>query len=377
MSRRQLLAIVGALLVVACGIALVWSPGVSAAQSVHLNGRAQIGQGRGTPRLVLSATSSDATSYDLEATLDMALMQGVPSSNQMGRLTSLEGRGGEDGDDDGAYRGRGASGQNSPSQGVPGPIDPSRGGPGQVDLAGLPNAGQSSGQSPALQGQQAVTTVSTAGARSGDPTFWHIARAAGLSAYLMLFLNVFLGLAVHTRYLEGVMARWRSFDLHQFTALLAGGFLGLHVLALLGDRYMAFTPAQLVIPFASPYRPLATALGIVGGYMLLAVFASSYLRRYIGFRTWRAIHYAAFTAFLVTMAHGIFAGTDSGEPWAAALYAGSGATIALLMLMRFKGASEQRTPATAAKPKALSRDERVPAGVVASRSVERDEVRAA
>ncbi|HEX2923038.1 MAG TPA: hypothetical protein VHS28_03305 [Chloroflexota bacterium] len=371
MSRRQLVAALGTLLVIMCGVGLFWRPTPSAAaQSVRLDGSARISQGRGATRLVLSATSGDASSLDLEASLDMSATQGMPPRSQTGRLTALNDRERGEGDDS-EYRGRGVPGSTGPEMVAP----TQAGGRPQADLSGVPDRAQiSGGQSSTQPGQSTVAAVSVGGTRTGDPTFWHIARAAGLSAYLMLFLNVFLGLAVHTHYLEGVMARWRSFDLHQFTALLAIGFLGLHALALLGDRYMGFTPAQLVIPFASPYRPFWTALGVVGAYAVLIVFGSSYVRQQIGYRAWRAIHYVAFAAFLLTMVHGVFSGTDSGEPWAAALYAGTGATIALLTLMRFKGVAEQRTPAAPKLP-VPARSERVPVEVGADRMAEGDGVR--
>lgn len=359
MKRKQLLSALWVVLVIMCGVALAWTPRASAAGpiQIQLDGRAQISQSRSTQRLILSATSSGG--YDLESSLEMAFLQGVtgpvdPSqadqsiglsgtftlSDPTGQTMSGQATGTVDSTGTGSLT---LADQTGSSQ-MTANFQVSANGRLQVDLLGLATAGQ---PSTAAGGQPSVAAASTVDPRTGDPTFWHIARAAGLSAYLMLFLNVFLGLAVHTHYLEGPLARWRSFDLHQFTALLAGGFLALHALALLGDRYMGFTLAQLVVPFASPYRPIWTAMGIVAFYLLLALFGSSYLRRHIGYAAWRAIHYVAFVAFLLTLAHGIFAGTDSGEPWAAALYGGTGAIIALLVALRFRTPVER--PAVAAR----------------------------
>src|SRR6266567_5402799 len=153
-----------------------------------------------------------------------------------------------------------------------------------------------------------------------DHAFWYVSRAFGLTAYLLLALSVCLGLLVRTRIMDWLAARWRWFDLHQFAALLALGFVLLHVLSLLGDHYIGFSLDELLIPFASPYRPLEVAAGVLALYLMLVVVASSYLRPLIAYRTWRALHYATFALFVLALVHGIFAGTDGGEAWASALY---------------------------------------------------------
>jgi predicted ferric reductase len=193
-------------------------------------------------------------------------------------------------------------------------------------VLGAQAAGAATGTPPA-----AATAPQTA-----DHTFWYVARAAGLAAYLVLFVNVCLGLAVHTRTLDRLLARWQSFDLHQFTAFLALVLLGLHLAGLLLDRFIGFTLPQLFIPFTSPYRPLQTALGIVALYMLVAITASFSVRRSIGVRAWRALHFTTYGAYFLALFHGLLAGTDASQFWAQALYETTGATVLLLTLWRFR-----------------------------------------
>ena len=77
-------------------------------------------------------------------------------------------------------------------------------------------------------------------------------------------------------------------DLHQYCGLLGLGFALFHALVLLGDRYVGYTPPQLLVPFASlPYRPLAVGLGQIALYLGLLVGLSFYVRQHIGFRAWR------------------------------------------------------------------------------------------
>jgi sulfoxide reductase heme-binding subunit YedZ len=168
-----------------------------------------------------------------------------------------------------------------------------------------------------------------------DNVFWYLSRTAGLTAYVLLTLNVCLGLMVRTRALDWLLARWRAFDLHQFTALLALAFVLLHVLSLLGDQFVGFSVTQLFVPFASSYRPVSVAIGILAFYVMGGIIASFYLRRLIGHSAWRAIHYLTFAVFVLALAHGIFAGSDTGQAWAAPLYCGSGGLIAALTVWRF------------------------------------------
>ncbi len=184
--------------------------------------------------------------------------------------------------------------------------------------------------------------------------FWYVSRAAGLTAYLVLFINMILGLAVKTKILDSLLARWRSFDLHQFTALLALGLLGLHVFSLLGDQYIGFNLPQLFVPFLSSYRPLPITLGIVALYAIVVITGTFYIRDRIGQKAWRSIHYVSFVAFYVTLLHGVFSGTDSGQVWAKLMYFASGLVVALLTTWRFLEAGSKPAPAKQAR--------RVPAG---------------
>jgi len=178
-----------------------------------------------------------------------------------------------------------------------------------------------------------------------EPThvFWYLARAAGLSAYLLLFVTVALGLGLHSRALDRLIARWQTFDLHQFTAVFGLGMLALHVGSLLADHYIGFTVEQLLVPFASPYRPVWTGLGVIALYVLVVLTASFQVRPLIGQRAWRMIHYSSFGAYLLALLHGILSGTDGGEWWVRALYGTTGLMVAFLTLHRLSWARPMPT----------------------------------
>jgi len=167
-----------------------------------------------------------------------------------------------------------------------------------------------------------------------DPTLWYLTRGAASTAYLLLVAVVALGIALGFRGFEGLLRGWRALDLHQALTLLMLAFVGLHLATLFLDPFKPFTLLQLAWPLAETYRPIWTALGVLALYLLLAVTASSYLRRALGNRAWFALHLTSYVAFVLLTLHGIFAGTDSATPWMLGVYVGSGALVLLLTLAR-------------------------------------------
>jgi hypothetical protein len=163
---------------------------------------------------------------------------------------------------------------------------------------------------------------------------WYISRAAGFAAYILLFGVVALGLAIHTRASDRLFARWRVNDIHEFGSLLALAFLGLHAGVLLADTYVGYSIWQILIPFAAPTRAAWTGVGVITGYLLVLVVASFYVRRWIGYRTWRLLHYSTFGLYVMATLHGVFTGTDSVTAWAQLLYISTGGIVVALILYR-------------------------------------------
>jgi nitroreductase len=73
---------------------------------------------------------------------------------------------------------------------------------------------------------------------------------------------------------------------------------------------------------------------VLAAYLALAVYVSFYLRSSIGYRTWRALHYASFAVFVAASFHGLFAGSDGGAVWARGLYAAAASAVALAIAYR-------------------------------------------
>ncbi len=176
----------------------------------------------------------------------------------------------------------------------------------------------------------------SASAVGNEPkVYWYLSRAAGLVAYLLLWLSVALGLTITNRLVRVWPGGPTALDLHQFSSLLALGFAVFHGLILLGDRYMNYSLAQLALPFGdSDYRPFWVGLGQLSFYLAVLITFSFNVRRLIGLRAWRWLHYASFALYAMVTAHGLGAGTDSTTPPVLVLYISTGATTIFLTLLR-------------------------------------------
>jgi predicted ferric reductase len=163
---------------------------------------------------------------------------------------------------------------------------------------------------------------------------WYVTRAAGIIAYLLLWLSTVWGLAVSSKFFDSMLNRFFTYDMHLFISLLALGFLFLHIVALLGDRYLPFSVAQLLVPFIAPYRPVWVALGILGFYLSLLVSLTFYIRTWIGYGMFRLIHYASLIAYGAAALHGLMSGTDSPLWTMQVMYAGTSLVVAFLFVYR-------------------------------------------
>ncbi len=155
-------------------------------------------------------------------------------------------------------------------------------------------------------------------------------RAAGLMAFMLLWLSTVLGLLVSSKLTDNLLHRSFSYDWHQFISLLAIAFTALHVVVLLFDRFMAFSVIQVLVPFIAPYRPLWVGVGVISMYVMLLVTVTYYVRQWIGVRTFRAIHVASFVSYAGATVHGWMAGTDSTLSVTQWMYGGSALVVIFL-----------------------------------------------
>jgi DMSO/TMAO reductase YedYZ heme-binding membrane subunit len=163
---------------------------------------------------------------------------------------------------------------------------------------------------------------------------WYTVRALGFLAYLVVAGSVLYGLLLSTKILDAIAHRPVSFALHKDLAIVGFVLAMLHAALLTFDQSFAFTPRAILVPFASPYAAVSVGIGQLTFYGLAVVTASFYVRRQIGQRTWRLLHYLTFLVFIGAIGHGVMSGSDSGSAWAFWLYLVPGATAVFLLVYR-------------------------------------------
>jgi len=204
-------------------------------------------------------------------------------------------------------------------------------------LQAIPGAGAIGN---ALRGQATAMALPAVG---DTQAYWFMARAGGIVAYVLLFIATFWGVVMSGRIAKGKLMPAFVYGMHQFFPILALVFALFHAGALLGDHFIGFQPADLLIPFTAAYEPFWTGLGQVAVYLLAALIASFYVKRWIGRRAWRSFHYLSYVAFFLAMVHGIMAGSDAGLPSVRVMYWVTGLLIVVGTVFRImEGRSQKR-----------------------------------
>src|SRR6266498_4130624 len=180
-----------------------------------------------------------------------------------------------------------------------------------------------------------------------DPkVYWYLSRATAFVSLSILWLSMALGIGISNKMARLWPGAPAAFAVHEYVSLLGLAFALFHALILLGDHYINFTVAQILIPFSTvDYRPKWTRIGQIGFYVWLIVALSFYVRSSIGQKTWRIIHYLSFAMYLMGLIHGLFSGTDSSANWAGWYYWVSGGSLLFLFIYRIINAiTEKMTP---------------------------------
>ncbi len=177
--------------------------------------------------------------------------------------------------------------------------------------------------------------MSTISVFTGPQALWFVSRASGLA--LLITVSAALVLGVATR-LGSATKRWSRLgvgELHRTLALFSVAFLGLHVATAISDPYVTIGWAATVLPSASPYRTLAIGLGALAVDLGGAVLVTSLVRRWLGYRGWRLVHWLAYLAWPAAFAHSVTAGNDMRIWWVALIVDGCAVAVATAVLARF------------------------------------------
>jgi predicted ferric reductase len=169
-----------------------------------------------------------------------------------------------------------------------------------------------------------------------DPkAFWYLSRGSAFSSYLLLWASMMLGVGVTNKLSSFWPGLPPTIELHQFTSILGLFFGVFHALILLGDHFIQFSVVQILLPFGSiGFKPVLIGLGQLGFYLMLVITLSFYVRKAIGPKVWRSIHYLSFIGFVFVLIHGLTVGTDTTSVWAQGIYWVSGSALLFMILYR-------------------------------------------
>lgn len=144
---------------------------------------------------------------------------------------------------------------------------------------------------------------------------WALGRGAGTVTLVLMTVSVLLGILTRSGRPALGLPRFAVMRVHRDAGLLAAMMLAIHLGSLLLDPYAQLRLVNLVVPFLGSYRPFWQGLGTVALDLLVAVLVTSLLRRRIGLRVWRGVHWATYALWPVAVAHGLGNGTDAFTTW--------------------------------------------------------------
>jgi sulfoxide reductase heme-binding subunit YedZ len=172
---------------------------------------------------------------------------------------------------------------------------------------------------------------------------WFATRGAGIVSLLLFSAVAVLGLLGAARTQSAAWPRFLTVELHRRLALMSVVFLAVHILTAVLDPFTSLGLAAAIVPFASSYRPIAVAFGVVSVDLVAAVIITSLLRERIGHRIWRAVHWSAYAAWPLAIEHTLTAGSDSFAPWMLAITAGCVVAVGMALVVRLTAGGTNRS----------------------------------
>ena len=159
-----------------------------------------------------------------------------------------------------------------------------------------------------------VQILPDADARTVSMRPWVAARAMGLTAYLLLGIEVALGIVLSH---PNNLTRWHKtkqvFPWHEMVTVFTGAFIALHVALLAVDPYANVGVIGAFVPGFSAYRPVAVGIGSIALYALIFTAVTAKWTKLLPSGWWLKVHRFAAVAFLLTWVHAVLSGTDGGS----------------------------------------------------------------
>jgi len=143
--------------------------------------------------------------------------------------------------------------------------------------------------------------------------WWYFARSSGMVAAILLMASFVWGVLMATRALKPVDRPSWMLAMHRWFAGLAVTATAVHLASLIADNYVHFGAKEVLVPFASSWRPTAVAIGVMSMYILAVVQITSWLMKRMSKKVWRGIHMSSYVLVWMVFLHAGLSGTDTSN----------------------------------------------------------------
>jgi len=148
--------------------------------------------------------------------------------------------------------------------------------------------------------------------RQAELRFWLAARATGIVAFLLLTLQVVLGLVLsHPTNRSTWNVSKAIFPWHEHLWVFVLAFLVLHIVSLVVDPKAGVSLGGALIPGLSEYRSSPVAIGTLAMYAFLVTAITARWTTLLPRGLWLVIHRLALVIFVMAWMHGVLSGTDT------------------------------------------------------------------
>lgn len=149
--------------------------------------------------------------------------------------------------------------------------------------------------------------------------WWYLSRATGIVALVLLVVSFVWGILLSTRALRGVDRPAWLLATHTWLSGTGLVMTAVHLTGLVLDGWVDFGATDLLVPGVATWQgasrtaEVGTAIGVVSMYLMVAIQATSYLRRHLSRRVWLTLHRLSFPLVLMALVHAGWAGTDTSN----------------------------------------------------------------
>lgn len=172
---------------------------------------------------------------------------------------------------------------------------------------------------------------------TSSSALWFESRSTGIVALVLLTVVMVLGITVNRQGRLPGLPKFAVTSLHRAVSLLSVAFVGIHIGTAIADPFVSIGIAAAVVPFVAGYLTFWLGVGAVAIDLMVALTVTSLLRRHIGRRTWRVVHWLAYASWPIAFAHSIGAGPDLWRGSLLDLTIGCAAAIAAAVAWRVIG----------------------------------------